>query len=49
MTKKATCTEDGKKKYTCTECGETRTETIPKTGHNEVVDPAVAATCITAG
>lgn len=49
VTKNATCTEDGERKYTCKECGETRTEIIPKTGHNEVVDPAVAATCTTAG
>lgn len=31
ITREATCGEDGVKTYTCTECGETKTETIPKT------------------
>lgn len=30
---KATCEKDGSKTFTCTECGETKTETTPKTGH----------------
>lgn len=29
----ATCTTNGKKTYTCSICGETKTETIAKTGH----------------
>lgn len=33
VTKEATCTEDGTKTYTCTLCGETKTETVPATGH----------------
>ena len=33
ITKEPTCTENGVKTYTCTECGDTRTETIPATGH----------------
>ena len=33
VTKKPTCTEAGVKTYTCTECGETKTEEIPATGH----------------
>lgn len=30
---KATCEKDGSKTFTCTECGETKTEIAPKTGH----------------
>jgi len=33
--KEPTCTEDGEKKLTCS-CGDTKTETIPATGHNIV-------------
>lgn len=33
VTKEATCKEEGMKLYTCTECGETKTEVIPKTDH----------------
>lgn len=33
VTKKATCKEAGIKTYTCSLCGETKTETIAKTGH----------------
>ena len=32
ITKEATCTEDGEKTLTC-ECGDTKTEVIPATGH----------------
>lgn len=30
---KATCEKDGSKTYTCADCKETKTETIPSTGH----------------
>ena len=33
VTKKATCKATGIKTYTCSVCGETKTETIAKTGH----------------
>ena len=33
VTKPATCTEAGEKKRTCTVCQQTKTETIPATGH----------------
>ncbi len=44
VTKPATCTENGVKTFTC-ECGETKTEVIPATGHKlgELI-PEVAAT-----
>ena len=44
VTKNATCTVNGIKTYTCTICGETKTETIPATGHKAVTDKAIAAT-----
>ena len=49
VTKKATCTEPGTKERKCSRCDEVETETIPATGHTEVEDTAVAATCTTAG
>ena len=33
VTTPASCTEDGVKTYTCQLCGETKTESLPKTGH----------------
>ncbi len=33
VSKDATCEKDGSKTFTCIDCGETKTETIPKTGH----------------
>lgn len=47
ITKQATCGEDGVKTYTCTECGETKTETIPKTGNHTFDEGKVTqvATC----
>ncbi len=48
VVKAATCTEKGLKRYTCA-CGDTYTEEIAPTGHIEVKDNAVAATCTTAG
>ena len=49
ITTQPTCTASGVKTYTCTTCKATKTETIAATGHTEVVDKAVAATCTTAG
>ena len=49
VTKEATCTEDGIRTYTCSVCGKTKTETIKATGHTEVADPAVEATCTEPG
>ena len=49
VTKKATCTEPGTKERKCSRCDEAETDTIPATGHTEVEDAAVAATCTTAG
>lgn len=36
-----TCTAPGSKTYTCSECGETKTETVPATGHKWVVKQTV--------
>jgi hypothetical protein len=36
VTTAATCTTDGVKTYSCTACGETKTETIEKLGHDYV-------------
>ena len=48
--KAATCIEAGNRHRDCISCGETiETESISKTGHTEVTDKAVAATCTTAG
>ena len=49
ITKAATCTETGVKTYTCTRCQKTKTEEIKATGHKEVKDATVAATCEKAG
>ncbi len=49
ITTQVTCTEPGVKTYTCKDCGTTKTETIPATGHKAVTDPAVAVTCETNG
>ena len=49
VTKQATCTTDGQKTYTCTICKKTKTENISKTGHKEVKDAAVSATCENTG
>ena len=44
VTAAATCIKTGTKTYTCTVCGAKRIESIPKTNHRIVKDPAVAAT-----
>lgn len=49
VTKEATCTEEGEKTYACTSCQKVRTESIAQTGHTEVKDVAVAATCESEG
>lgn len=49
VTKSPACTEKGVKTFTCTSCGETKTDDIAATGHTDVIDAAVAATCTTAG
>ena len=43
------CVTDGVKTYTCKICKEKKTEVIPATGHTEVIDEAVEATCTTPG
>lgn len=48
VTSEPTCTENGVKTHTCT-CGESYTETVTATGHTEVIDEAVDATCISSG
>ncbi|MBE5970992.1 MAG: hypothetical protein E7246_00525 [Lachnoclostridium sp.] len=48
ITTAAECESDGLKTFTCT-CGDVYTEVIPATGHTEVVDAAVAATCAATG
>ena len=45
---KVTCTSDGSAERYCS-CGEKQTKTITSSGHTEVVDEAVAATCTTSG
>ena len=45
----ATCTGDGSKTRTCSICKKSETETIAKTGHTEVIDKAVEATCTKTG
>ena len=47
ITTSPTCENAGVKTYTCTICKETKTEVIPATGHTEVIDEAVEATCTT--
>ena len=49
VTVEPTCTEEGTITYTCTVCGATEVETTPATGHTEVTDEAVEATCTETG
>lgn len=46
----STCTEDGSKSIHCVNCDATKDSTVvPATGHTEVTDDAVAATCTSTG
>lgn len=46
----ATCTTEGIMAFSCQDCGvQVSTEAIPALGHAVAIDPAVAATCTTAG
>ena len=48
VTKEADCENEGELTYTCSNCGMTRTEVIPATGHkqgSEVIENETAATC----
>ena len=49
VTTSPTCTADGEKTYTCTVCSATKKERIDATGHTEVTDAAVEATCTKTG
>ncbi|MBQ6430934.1 MAG: S-layer homology domain-containing protein [Oscillospiraceae bacterium] len=49
VTKQATCTEGGERVYTCLRCGETKTELLPPTGHQEVFLESKPATCTESG
>ena len=50
VTKEPECETDGVKTYTCTECGETKTETVAKLGHEHTVFvERVEATCTADG
>ena len=49
ITKAASCLENGERTRICSICNETDTEIIPATGHTEVIDKAVAATCTKTG
>ena len=49
ITEEASCIKDGEKVRVCSLCNKTETETIPATGHTEVIDKAVAATCTKTG
>ncbi|MGM9553855.1 MAG: leucine-rich repeat protein [Faecousia sp.] len=49
QTKAPTCTEKGVEKRTCSRCGDYETREAAATGHTEVIDKAVPATCTEAG
>ncbi len=48
ITKKPTCTEAGFRTYTCS-CGDEYTEEISATGHEPIIDPAIAPTATETG
>ena len=43
------CTTDGEEQRCCSKCFYTEERTIPATGHTEVIDNAVSATCTSTG
>ena len=45
VTTEATCDKAGVKTYTCIDCGATKTEAIPATGHNYEITYSVEADC----
>ena len=45
----ATCTQDGRELHTCKFCGHQEEITKNATGHTEIVDPAIAPTCVNTG
>ena len=47
--KAATCLEEGMQMKTCSLCGDKKTQSTAKTGHTEVKDAAVEATCTSTG
>ncbi len=49
VVKEVSCEKTGIKQYTCKECGKTKEETIPTTGHKTVTDQKVEATCTQTG
>lgn len=44
-----TCNKEGIKTYTCSVCGATKTESIPQTTHNPVIDKRIEPTCTSTG
>ena len=49
VTTPASCTATGEETRTCNRCAATEKRELAKTGHTEVVDPAVEATCTEPG
>ena len=49
VTTPASCTATGEETRTCDRCAATEKRELAKTGHTEVVDPAVGATCTEPG
>ena len=45
ITLEPTCTEEGERLMECVDCGKTKTETMEKIGHDEIVTPGKDATC----
>ncbi|MCH1982713.1 leucine-rich repeat protein [Ruminococcus sp. OA3] len=48
-TTEPTCTEDGTEVYTCTICGDCYVIDIPASGHTEIIDEGIPATCTADG
>ncbi len=49
VTKEPSCNREGEMTYTCSVCGGSYTESIPTIAHTEVIDEAVAPSCIKTG